>query len=88
MLGAILAVAASTQDIFKGIIILISYSVGLGIPFLISGLLVHKFFEHFRKINKYFKVISMIGGVLLMIIGLLLITGYFSTIVSYFGREM
>jgi cytochrome c-type biogenesis protein len=88
MLGAILAVAASTQDIFKGIIILISYSVGLGIPFLISGLLVHKFLEHFRKINKYFKIISMIGGVLLMIIGLLLITGYFSTIVSYFGRGM
>jgi cytochrome c-type biogenesis protein len=88
MLGAILTVAASTQDILKGIIILLSYSVGLGIPFLISGLLIHKFFEHFRKINKYFRTISMIGGVLLIIIGLLLITGYFSSIVTYFGREM
>jgi cytochrome c-type biogenesis protein len=88
MLGAILAVAASTQDIFKGVIILISYSVGLGIPFFISALLVHKFFAHFGKINKYFKIISMIGGGLLIIIGLLLITGYFSSIVSYFSREM
>jgi cytochrome c-type biogenesis protein len=88
MLGAILAVAASTQDILKGIIILMSYSVGLGIPFFISGLLVHKFFEHFQKVKKYFKVISTIGGILLIIIGILLITGYFSSIVMYFGREM
>ena len=88
MLGAILTVAASTQDIFKGIVLLISYSVGLGIPFLISGLIVHKFFEHFQKIKRYFKVISTIGGILLIIIGILLMTGYFSSIVSLFGREM
>lgn len=88
MLGAILTVAASTQDIFKGIVLLISYSVGLGIPFLISGLIVHKFFEHFQKIKRYFKVISTIGGILLIIIGILLITGYFSSIVMYFGGEM
>ena len=88
MLGAILTVAASTQDIFRGIVLLISYSVGLGIPFLISGLIVHKFFEHFQKIKRYFKVISTIGGILLIIIGILLITGYFSSIVMYFGGEM
>lgn len=88
MLGAILAVAASTQDIFKGIVILISYSIGLGIPFFISGLIVHKFFEHFKKIKKYFKIISTVGGIILVIIGILLIMGYFSSIVMYFGREM
>lgn len=88
MLGAILTVAASTQDILKGIIILISYSIGLGIPFLISGLIAHKFLEHFKNLKRYFKIISTIGGILLMIIGVLLITGYFSSIVSYFGREM
>ena len=88
MLGAILTVAASTQDIFKGIVLLISYSVGLGIPFLLSGLIVHNFFKYFKRISKYFKIISAIGGVLLVIIGILLITGYFSSIVMYFGREM
>ncbi len=86
MLGAILAVAASTQDIFKGIVILISYSVGLGIPFFISGLIVHKFLEHFRRIKKYFRIISTIGGILLIIIGTLLITGYFTSLTSYLGR--
>jgi cytochrome c-type biogenesis protein len=88
MLGAMLAVVASTQDILKGSVILISYSIGLGIPFFVSGLIVHKFFEHFQKIQKYFKIISLVGGILLIIIGLLLITGYFSSIVMYFGREM
>jgi len=88
MLGAILTVAASTQDIFKGFVLLISYSVGLGIPFLISGLIIHKFLEHFQKIKKYFKVISTIGGVLLIIIGILLITGYFSSIVMYLGGDI
>lgn len=82
MLGAILTVAASTQDIFKGIVILISYSVGLGIPFFISGLIVHKFLEHFQRIKKYFRIISTIGGVLLIIIGILLITGYFPLLIS------
>lgn len=88
MLGAILTVAAATQDILKGIIILLSYSVGLGIPFLISAIIVHKFFEHFKNIKKYFKIISAVGGVLLIIIGILLLTGYFTSIVSYFGRDM
>lgn len=86
MLVAILTVAASTQDIFKGIVILISYSVGLGIPFFISGLIVHKFLEHFQRIKKYFRIISTIGGVLLIIIGILLITGYFASLTSYLGR--
>jgi cytochrome c-type biogenesis protein len=86
MLGAILTVAASTQDIFKGVVLLISYSIGLGIPFLISGLIIHKFLEHFKRISKYFRLISTIGGLLLVIIGILLITGQFSLIVMFFGR--
>ena len=85
ILGSILTMAAATQDIAKGIILLISYSVGLGIPFLLAGLLIHKFFEYFKTIQKYFRVITLVGGILLVIIGLLLITGYFTTISSILG---
>ena len=77
--------AAATQDVAKGIILLISYSIGLGIPFLLTGLLIHKFFEYFKTIRKYFRVITLVGGILLVIIGLLLITGYFTTISSFLG---
>ncbi len=85
ILGSILTMAAATQDVAKGIILLISYSIGLGIPFLLTGLLIHKFFEYFKTIRKYFRVISLVGGILLVIIGLLLITGFFTTISSFLG---
>lgn len=85
ILGSILTMAAATQDVAKGIILLISYSVGLGIPFLLTGLLIHKFFEYFKTIRKYFRVITLVGGILLVIIGVLLITGYFTTISSFLG---
>jgi len=85
ILGSILTMAAATQDVAKGIILLISYSVGLGIPFLLTGLLIHKFFEYFKTIRKYFRIITLVGGILLVIIGFLLITGYFTTISSFLG---
>jgi len=84
ILGAILTMAATTQDITKGIVLLVFYSIGLGIPFLISGIIIHKFFEYFKTIRKYFKIITAVGGVLLVIVGVLLISGYFSSISSYF----
>ena len=85
ILGAILAMAATTQDIGKGIILLVFYSAGLGIPFFLSAIILHKFFEYFKTIRKYFKVISIVGGVLLIIVGILLITGYFSALSSFIG---
>ena len=87
ILGAILAMAATTQDILQGIILLVSYSAGLGIPFLLSAIILHKFFEYFKTIRKYFKTISIVGGVLLIIVGILLITGYFSTLSSFIGAD-
>jgi cytochrome c-type biogenesis protein len=57
----------------------------LGIPFLLTGFLIHKFFEYFKTIRKYFRVITLVGGILLVFIGLLLITGYFTTISSFLG---
>jgi cytochrome c-type biogenesis protein len=72
--------AATTQDIGKGIILLIFYSAGMGLPFFLSAIILHKFFEYFKAIRKYFKVISIIGGVLLIAVGILLITGFFSSL--------
>ncbi len=83
ILGAILTMAATTQDVAKGIILLAFYSAGLGIPFFLSAVILHKFFEYFKSIRKYFNVISIIGGVLLIAVGVLLMTGYFSSLSSY-----
>ncbi len=86
ILGAILTMAATTQDVLKGIILLTFYSAGLGLPFFLSAVILHKFFEYFKTIRKYFKVISIVGGVLLIIVGILLISGYFSSLSGILGQ--
>lgn len=83
ILGSILTLAATTQNILKGIVLLAFYSIGIGIPFFLSALIIHRFFEYFQAIRKYFKVITVVGGVLLIIVGILLISGYFSSMSSY-----
>lgn len=85
ILGSILTLAATTQNVFKGVILLAFYSAGIGLPFFISGLITHKFFEVFKAIKKYFKIITVIGGILLVIVGILLISGYFSTMSEFFS---
>ncbi|MBU1766916.1 MAG: cytochrome c biogenesis protein CcdA, partial [Candidatus Omnitrophica bacterium] len=52
------------------------YSLGLGIPFVLTGLAINTFFNVFDKIKKHFKIISILSGVLLVIIGILIITGW------------
>lgn len=86
ILGSILTLAATTQNILKGIILLAFYSIGIGIPFFLSGLVIHKFFEYFQAVRKYFKIITAAGGILLIILGILLISGYFSSMSSYLVR--
>jgi cytochrome c-type biogenesis protein len=83
ILGSILTLAATTQDVGKGIILLVLYSLGLGLPFFLAGILIHKFFEYFKAVRKYFRIITTVGGILLIIVGVLLISGYFTAMFSY-----
>lgn len=83
ILGSILTMAATTQNIIKGVMLLAFYSLGIALPFFISGLILHKFFEYFQSVRKYFKVITIVGGVLLIVVGILLVSGYFSAMTSY-----
>jgi len=88
ILGAILTMAATTQNTLKGIVLLTFYSVGLGLPFFLSAIILHKFYEYFKTIRKYFRIISIAGGVLLIIVGILLISGYFSSISAFLGSGL
>ncbi len=73
ILGAILAEASTYTTISKGIVLLSFYSLGLGIPFIITAIAINRFFFIFRKIRKYFHLIEIISGLLLIAVGLLLI---------------
>jgi cytochrome c-type biogenesis protein len=72
-LAATLALAADSKTIVKAIALLLVYSAGLGVPFILSGLAINAFFSAFARIKKLFRVIELVGGGLLTIMGFLFV---------------
>lgn len=72
-LSSALLLIAKEQDIFKGIIMMLLYSIGLGIPFIISAILIEKLKSVFDFIKKHYDVIKRISGVILIIAGIYMI---------------
>jgi len=70
ILASIIVLAASKETLFKGIILLFTYSLGLGIPFILSGIFINYFFKAFSKIKRHFRKIEIIAGILLIILGI------------------
>jgi cytochrome c-type biogenesis protein len=81
-LGAALMIAVNSQDILKGTIMLLIYSIGLGIPFVICAILIDKLKETFNSIKSNYKVINRISGIILVVIGISIMTGYLNKILS------
>lgn len=77
-LGSALMLATSQGSVIKGILMLFVYSLGLGIPFFISAILIDKLKGAFTYIKQHYAVINTVSGVLLIIVGVLMATGYFS----------
>ena len=69
-LSSALLLIAKGQDIFKGIVMMLIYSIGLGIPFIISAILIEKLKKVFDFIKKHYDVIKKISGVILIIAGI------------------
>jgi cytochrome c-type biogenesis protein len=83
VLASILALAASGHDVVGGSFLLLVYSLGLGVPFLIAGVFVGKALRMFSKVRRHLRVIQIICGVLLLIYGVLLVSGQFATLSSW-----
>jgi cytochrome c-type biogenesis protein len=83
ILGGILAVAASKNSISEGVLLLAVYSLGLGIPFLLTSLAINQFFSATKRIRKYYHAIEVTSGVLLVAIGALIFSGQLTIIVRY-----
>ena len=85
ILGAILTYAGTLENANQGIVLLLIYSIGLGIPFLLTSLGINQFFKFFDRIKKHLGLIEKISGIIMVILGLLiffnkliLIPGYLS----------
>jgi cytochrome c-type biogenesis protein len=75
ILGSILALAAIEESISKSILLLSFYSLGLAIPFIISGVLIDKFLFFSKSFRKYISTITKVGGAILLLTGIAILTG-------------
>jgi cytochrome c-type biogenesis protein len=75
ILAAILTVAATEENVYQGIMLLLIYSLGLGIPFFLSSLAMHQFIVAFQRFKKFIRLFEICTGLFLMLIG---VTIYFN----------
>ena len=81
VLGSILAIAASGSTP-RAVLLLVSYSAGLGVPFLLVGLGVTRFMGAFDWVKRRYTAIAIVSGSLMIVVGVLLFTGEFTRIVA------
>lgn len=83
VLTVILATAATQDTLGQGVLLLVSYSLGLGVPFLLAGLGMFKFFG---KLKPYLKPINIVSGVFLTAFGVVMVTGQLGALSAWFVR--
>ena len=83
ILGSILALASTEQSLNRGILLLIFYSLGLAIPFILSGYLIQKFLVFSKNLKSKMNIILKSGGALLLITGILMITNQLQALGFY-----
>ena len=83
ILGSILALASTEQSLNRGIMLLFFYSLGLAIPFILSGYLIQKFMVFSKNLKSKMNIISKFGGALLLLTGLLIISNKLQAIGFY-----
>ena len=81
-LGSALLLASQQGSISQGILMLLAYSLGLGLPFIISALLIQKLKSTFDFIKRNYKIITALSGILLVIVGILMMTGLMGCFLS------
>jgi len=83
ILASILMIAATSGHVGEGVGLLSVYSLGLGVPFLISGLLFHQFLVAFNKFRKYIRMVEIGTGVMLMAVGIMLMFNLMGHLTMY-----
>ena len=83
ILGSILVLASTEESVKEGIILLTFYSIGLAVPFILSGYLIQKFLVFSKNFRKNINLVSKIGGIILLITGILIITNQLQALGYY-----
>lgn len=83
ILASILMVAANEENVIYGIILLLAYSLGLALPFMLSSLALHHFLIFFNRFKRFIRIFEIITGVFLMLVGVLLFSNWLSRLSGY-----
>ncbi len=81
-LGSALMLAANQNTVLSGSLLLLVYSLGLGIPFLLSAILIDQLSGAFTFIKKHYHIINIICGLLLIVTGIMIIAGYMNRLLA------
>jgi cytochrome c-type biogenesis protein len=84
ILGSVLSVAASSDSIYFGVWLLLTYSAGLGIPFLLAAAGIGYFLKFLVSIRSYIRPIEIFTGLLLILFGVLILTNRIQEIAFFF----
>jgi cytochrome c-type biogenesis protein len=85
ILSMIFAMAITSESSWAGVLLFVSYSMGLAIPFMLTSLGISTFLRYFQKLRQHMRVISIVTGVLLIVTGALIFFNSFSIISGYFN---
>lgn len=86
ILGSILAFASTQDGLTRGVVLLVAYSLGLAVPFVLSALAVDRFMAFFRRVRRQMVWLSRAAGLIMVSIGLLMATNRFTVLASYLNR--
>lgn len=86
ILAAILLYASQRETVTEGVLLLSSYSAGLGVPFIVSGLAINRFFRASGRLKRHMRAVEVVSGVLLVAVGVLLLTGRLTVLAQWFSR--
>jgi cytochrome c-type biogenesis protein len=86
VLGGILSLAATEANLSRGIGLLVAYSAGLAVPFLVAAFAVESFLDWFQRFRRHLHLIQRVSGALLVIVGVLIVTGQFTRLASYLQK--
>jgi cytochrome c-type biogenesis protein len=83
VLGGILGLAATSNDVSRGMLLLGVYSAGLAVPFLIAAVALEAFLDWFQRFRRFLPWVMRISGLMLIVVGILLMTGEFTRLAGW-----
>ncbi len=83
ILAGVLVLAAQRETVVEGVVLLSAYSAGLGIPFLLTGIAVDRFFAIAKKAKRHMRIVEVVAGALLVVIGILVFTDSLQALARY-----